>query len=262
MATRITRQAGPPRPRLRRRAEHGTVRDQLRSVVERGTIDQVTRQAWEGLAQLLLALLLFLFLPAGSLGYWQGWLYIALFGVSVSAITWWLQRNDPELLRRRLVAGPSAEKDPRQKLIQAIASVAFIGIFIVAGLDHRFRWSTVPTGLVLLGDFLVVLGLWLVFLTFRENSFTSAAIEISAGQAVVSTGPYAVVRHPMYAGALVMLLGTPLALGSWWALGPFLILLLTIIWRLLDEEQFLARDLPGYDAYRAKVRHRLLPYTW
>jgi protein-S-isoprenylcysteine O-methyltransferase Ste14 len=214
------------------------------------------------LAQLLLALLLFLFLPAGSLGYWQGWLYIALFGVSVSAITWWLQRNDPELLRRRLVAGPSAEKDPRQKLIQAIASVAFIGIFIVAGLDHRFRWSTVPTGLVLLGDFLVVLGLWLVFLTFRENSFTSAAIEISAGQAVVSTGPYAVVRHPMYAGALVMLLGTPLALGSWWALGPFLILLLTIIWRLLDEEQFLARDLPGYDAYRAKVRHRLLPYTW
>jgi protein-S-isoprenylcysteine O-methyltransferase Ste14 len=214
------------------------------------------------LAQFLLALMLFLFLPAWSIHFWQAWLYIVLFGVSVSAITWWLQRHDPELLRRRLAAGPKAEKDPRQKRIQKIASLAFIAIFVVSGLDQRFRWSTVPTGVALLGDLLVVLGLWIVFLTFRENSYTSAVIETSAGQPVVSTGPYSAVRHPMYAGALLMLLGTPLALGSWWGLVPFLILLLTIIWRLREEERFLARDLPGYDEYRAKVRHRLVPYTW
>ena len=228
----------------------------------RGTSDQVTRQAWKGLAQFLLAMMLFLFLPAWSMHYWQAWLYLVLFGVSVFSITWWLQRNDPELLRRRLAAGPKAEKDPRQKLIQTIASLAFIAMFIVPGFDHRRRWSTVPTGVVLLGDLLVVLGLWIVFLTFQANTYASAAIETRAGQSVVSTGPYSVVRHPMYAGALVMLLGTPLALGSWWGLAPFLILLLTIIWRLLDEERFLARDLPGYEAYRARVRHRLVPYTW
>jgi protein-S-isoprenylcysteine O-methyltransferase Ste14 len=215
------------------------------------------------LAQFLLAMMLFLFLPAWSIHFWQAWLYIVLFGVSVSAITWWLQRHDPELLRHRLAAGPEAESDPRQKLIQTIAGLAFIAMFVVSGLDHRFRWSTVPTGVVLLGDLLVALGLWIVFLTFRANTYASASIETRAGQSVVSTGPYSVVRHPMYAGALLMLLGTPLALGSWWGLAPFLILLLTIIiWRLFDEEQFLARDLPGYEAYRAKVRHRLVPYTW
>jgi protein-S-isoprenylcysteine O-methyltransferase Ste14 len=214
------------------------------------------------LAQFLLAMMLLLFLPAWSIHFWQAWLYIMLFGISVSAITGWLQRHDPELLRRRLAAGPKAEKDPRQKQIQKIASLAFISLFIVSGLDHRFYWSAVPAGLVVLGDLLVVLGLWIVFLIFRENSYTSAVIETTAGQPVVSTGPYAVVRHPMYAGALLMLLGTPLALGSWWGLVPFLILLLSIIWRLLDEERFLARGLPGYDAYRAKVRHRLVPYTW
>lgn len=230
--------------------------------MDRGTIDQVTRQASEGLAQFLLALLLFLFLPAWSIHYWQAWIYIVLFGLCVTAITWWLQRHDPELLRRRLAVGPRAEKDPRQKLIQTIASLAFIAMFVVPGFDHRRRWSTIPTGVVLLGDLLVVLGLWIVFLTFRENSYTSAVIETSAGQPVVSTGPYSAVRHPMYAGALLMLLGTPLALGSWWGLVPFLILLLTIIWRLLDEERFLACDLQGYEAYRAKVRHRLMPYIW
>jgi protein-S-isoprenylcysteine O-methyltransferase Ste14 len=214
------------------------------------------------LAQFLLAMMLFLFLPAWSSHFWQAWLYIVVFAISVTAITWWLQRHDPELLRRRLAAGPKAEKDPRQKQIQKIASLAFISMFIVSGLDHRFHWSAVPAGLVLLGDLLVVLGLWIVFLTFRANTYASASIETRAGQTVVSTGPYSVVRHPMYAGALVMLLGTPLALGSWWSLVPFLILLLTIIWRLRDEERFLARDLPGYEEYRAKVRHRLVPYSW
>jgi protein-S-isoprenylcysteine O-methyltransferase Ste14 len=126
---------------------------------------------------------------AWSIRYWQAWLYVLLFGGNVAAITWWLQRHDPELLQRRLAAGPKAEKDPRQKRIQKIASLAFIAIFVVSGLDHRFRWSTVSTGVVLLGDLLVVLGLWIVFLTFRENSYTSAVIETNARQPVVSTGP-------------------------------------------------------------------------
>jgi protein-S-isoprenylcysteine O-methyltransferase Ste14 len=187
--------------------------------------------------------------------------FLVLFAGSASAITWYLQRNDPELLRRRLAAGPRAEKERRQQIIQVLASSAFIGLLVVPGFDHRFGWSVVPLALVAAGDLLVVL-FWVVFLTFRENSYASAIIETAEGQPVISTGPYAIVRHPMYAGALLMLLGTPLALASLWALVCFAVMLAVIVWRLLEEERLLSRDLPGYDAYRSRVRYRLVPLLW
>ena len=222
----------------------------------------VAARAWLGLAQLVVVLLLCLFLPAGTARWWQAWVYVALFAGSCIAITLYLLRHDLELLQRRLAAGPGAEKEHRQKLIQALAAVAFLGMFLVPGFDRRFAWSAVPLPLTVAGDLFVVAGFWIVFLTFRENSYTSATIETAENQPVISTGPYAAVRHPMYAGALLMLLGTPLALDSLWALAAFVVMLAVIVWRLRDEERVLARDLPGYDAYRAKVRHRLVPLVW
>jgi protein-S-isoprenylcysteine O-methyltransferase Ste14 len=219
-------------------------------------------RAWRGLAQLVVVLMLCLFLPAWSLAYWQAWVYLALFIGSCVAITRYLIRHDAGLLERRVAGGPRAEKESRQQLIQTLAGIAFLAMFVTPGLDHRFGWSTAPILLVLLGDVFVAAGFWIVFRTFRENSYTSATIETAEGQAVVSSGPYAVVRHPMYAGALLMLLGTPLALGSLWGLVGFVPMLAVIAWRLTDEERVLSRDLPGYSAYVSKVRYRLVPFVW
>jgi protein-S-isoprenylcysteine O-methyltransferase Ste14 len=167
-----------------------------------------------------------------------------------------------ELLKRRLNAGAAAEKERSQKIIQTFASFIFVGILLTPGFDHRFRWSDVPACLVITGDIFVVLGFFIVFRVFRENSYTSAAIEIAEKQTVISTGPYAVVRHPMYSGALLMLLFTPLALGSFWDFLFVILIFAVIVWRLLDEEKFLTKNLPGYAAYCHKTRFRLVPAIW
>lgn len=171
-------------------------------------------------------------------------------------------RNDPKLLERRLKAGASAEKEKSQKTIQVLAGVAFIAIIVFPALDHRFAWSAVPASASIAGDFLIALGFFLVFLVFKENTFTSGVIEVAGDQKVISTGPYALVRHPMYIGALVMLLGIPPALGSWWAQLTILPMTLVIVVRLLNEEKFLVRNLPGYSEYRNRVRYRLVPFVW
>jgi len=157
---------------------------------------------------------------------------------------------------------PGAEKDRTQKLIQLFASFAFIGAMILPSLDHRFSWSAVPPPVVVVGDVLVALGFLIVFLVFKENTFTAATIEVAPDQRVISTGPYAIVRHPMYSGALLMLLGTPLALGSWWGLLMFIPMLFVIAWRAIDEERFLLTNLRGYEEYCQLVRYRLVPFVW
>jgi protein-S-isoprenylcysteine O-methyltransferase Ste14 len=215
-----------------------------------------------GLAALVVVLGIAIVVPAGTLSYWQGWLYLGIFVGSAVITTVYLWRNDPQLLQRRISAGPTAEPQTSQKVIQVLASLAFVAIFVLSGLDHRYGWSRVPLALVILGDVLVLAGFVAVFAVFRENSFSSATIEVAAEQHVISTGPYAVVRHPMYAGAFIMLLGTPPALGSWWGLVPAVLLMLVIIWRLLDEERLLATELPGYRAYMTRVRYRLVPRLW
>lgn len=219
-------------------------------------------QSIAGLVFLILVLAVALYLPAGTFEYWQAWVFLAVFFVSVLAITLYLAVKDPQLLQRRVTAGPGAEKEKKQNVIQSIAQVAFIAIFIVPALDHRLHWSQVPAWIVIAGDALVVLGLFFVFLVFRENSYTSGIIAVEAEQKLVSTGPYAIVRHPMYSGALLMLLGVPLALGSWWGVLTLIPITLVIVWRLLDEEEFLAKNLTGYPAYTSKVKYRLLPYVY
>lgn len=222
----------------------------------------VNRKAVAGFVFLFAALAAALFGPAWSLDYWQAWVFLAVFATVSALITVDLARRDPALLARRVQAGPAAEPTPRQKWIQGLASLAYLAVFVVAGFDHREGWSRVPVAAVIAGDALVVLGMFVVFRVFRANTFTSAVVEVSRDQQVVSTGPYAVVRHPMYSGALVMMIGVPIALGSWWGLVPVAAMAAVIVARLLDEEKLLARQLPGYSEYRGRVKHRLVPRVW
>lgn len=222
----------------------------------------LNKKALGGLLFLVICLAIMLFLPAWTLDYWQAWTFLAVFTASVLAITVYLMKKDPQLLERRVNAGPGAEKEKSQKIIQFVAQIAFIAVLVFPSVDHRFQWSTVPSYIVVAGDILVALGLLIVFFVFKENTFTSAIIEVGTEQKVISTGPYALVRHPMYIGALVMLLGVPLALGSWWGLFAIIPITLVIVLRLLDEENFLVKTLPDYSEYRNKVRYRLVPFIW
>jgi protein-S-isoprenylcysteine O-methyltransferase Ste14 len=219
-------------------------------------------RALAGFLQLLVIMAVLIFVPAGTLDYPQAWIFLAVFFVPVLAITIYLMKNDPNLLERRIKAGPSDEKETSQKIIQFFAMIDFIAVMLVPALDHRFAWSAVPPYVVAAGDIFVVLGFFIVFLVFKENTFTSAIIELSSEQRVITTGPYAMVRHPMYIGALIMLVGVPLALGSWWGLLTVVAMTLVIVWRLLDEERFLGKNLPGYADYQNAVRYRLLPFVW
>jgi protein-S-isoprenylcysteine O-methyltransferase Ste14 len=219
-------------------------------------------KAWVALLLLFLAMAALLFIPPWTLDYWQAWTFLAVyFGASV-AITLYLMKEDPQLLARRMSGGPAAEKLPAQKIIMSLTSLGFIGLLVVPALDRRFAWSQMPPWVALAGDVLVGLGFLGAFSVFRENSFTSATIELAPDQKVISTGPYALVRHPMYATALVILLGISIALGSWWGVLVFVAILPALLWRLFDEEKFLAKNLPGYLEYQTRVRYRLIPRLW
>jgi protein-S-isoprenylcysteine O-methyltransferase Ste14 len=219
-------------------------------------------KALAGLLFLFVAMAALLFVPAGSIDFWQAWTFLSVYFASSLALTLYLMKADPALLQRRMRGGPAAEKEPVQKIIMVFASLGFVGLLVVPALDHRFAWSQMAPTLALAGDGLVGIGWIAIFFVFRENSFTSATIELAPDQKVISTGPYALVRHPMYAGALVMLLGIPIALGSWWGILVVAAMLPALIWRLLEEEKFLGRNLAGYVEYRNKVRYRLIPAVW
>jgi protein-S-isoprenylcysteine O-methyltransferase Ste14 len=203
-----------------------------------------------------------LFTAAGTLHYWQAWIFLGVYLVLSIAIALILVRTDPKLLERRMTGGPFAEKEASQKIIMSLTSIGFVTLIVVPGLDHRWAWSHVPALLVAVGDALVVLGFVAVYFVFRANSFAATTIALSEDQRVISSGPYAVVRHPMYAGGLVLLTGMPVALGSWCGLLVTAAILPVLIWRMIDEENFLGRSLPGYRAYMAKVPYRLLPGVW
>jgi protein-S-isoprenylcysteine O-methyltransferase Ste14 len=220
------------------------------------------KNAYGRLLPFMIAVAGVLFAAAWTIDYWQAWAFLLVFFGSSLAITAYLAKHDPGLLERRLAAGPSAEKEQSQKVIQVLAMVAFIAIFVFPAIDHRYGWSSVPASVTVVGDILIAIGFFAVFLVFKENSYASSIIEVGAEQKVVTTGPYAVVRHPMYSGALVMLVGVPLALGSWWGLLLVIPITLVLVWRLLEEETFLTKNLVGYPEYQDKVRYHLLPFVW
>lgn len=205
---------------------------------------------------------LFLFFPAWTLAYWQAWVFILVFMTSVSIIGVYLSIKDPVLLERRKKVGPAAEQDPVQRIIMSVALLSIAGLLVYCAIDYRLGWTPVPWYVSLIGDGLVALGLFINLLVFRENSYGGSTVEKFEGQRVISTGPYALVRHPMYAGVLVMMAGVPLALGTWAGLAILAVALPGLAWRILNEEKLLKKELPGYVEYAQKVHFRLVPFVW
>lgn len=201
----------------------------------------------------------FIFLPAWTLKYWQAWLFLALIFIPMLGIIVYFLVNKPDFLARRL---NMKEKLPEQSTIIKISFIPLMLAFILPGFDVRLGWSNLPVWLVLLSDLFAFLAYGMVFLVFRENSFASRVVEVTEGQKVIDTGPYALVRHPMYLGSVVMYLFSPLALGSAWAVIPALFMIPVMVARIISEERLLNNELPGYSEYTQKVRYRLFPGIW
>ena len=219
-------------------------------------------QAWRAVLRTQLLLALLVFGAAWSLRYWQAWLYWAIFAGASLINTGYFLRHAPALVRRRLAAGPAAEAIRRQRLIQACSGVSIGAILVVAGLDHRFHWSSVAAASVLAADAAFVLALLLIFRVFRENAHAASTVRVEPGQPVIASGCYGWVRHPMYAGSAIAFVATPVALGSTWACVAAVPACAALVARLLDEESHLQRDLAGYRAYCGRVRFRLIPGIW
>jgi protein-S-isoprenylcysteine O-methyltransferase Ste14 len=225
-------------------------------------MNKLARKTIFGLILLFITLAILIFFPAWTFSYWQAWVFLFVFVVCDALIAAYLWKKDPKLLKRRMKAGLKAEKRKNQKIIILLIQLVFILMIVLLALDHRYRWSQVPLPVVIIGDILIALSFYILFIVFRENTFSASTIEVTADQKVISTGPYAKLRHPMYSGALIMFFGIPLALGSWWGLLIVVPFALLIIWRLLDEEKFLSENLEGYKEYCRKVRFRLIPFIW
>ena len=221
--------------------------------------------ALQTIASTLIGLVVFgllVFWPAGTFDYWRGWAFIAVFAAATTIPSLYLAATDPAALRRRMQAGPAAETRPLQKLIISFAFVSLGATIVVSALDFRFGWSSVPPAISVIGDMLVALGLGIAMLVVIQNSYASANITVEAGQELVSTGLYGLVRHPMYFGNVVLMVGIPLALGSYWGLLFLIPGLAVLAVRIVDEEKVLTQDLAGYPDYAQKVHYRLLPYVW
>jgi len=204
-----------------------------------------------------------LFLLAGTLDYWQAWVFIVVFSASANGIGIYLALKDPVLLERRKRVFPAHGGTPAQAVMGALIVAGVLLLLIVPGLDRRFGWSSMPGLVSVLGDLIVVASFVGHYFVFRENSFGGTTVEVFEGQQVISTGPYAVVRHPMYVWVIVMCVGWTLALGSWWGMLVVVVAQIPLlVWRIYDEERLLKRDLPGYLEYTHEVRYRLLPHVW
>jgi len=210
----------------------------------------------------LLAFGVLLFVPAGTLHYWQAWVFLAVFTIASLYSAVYLFRKNPAVVERRMRAGPKAETRPVQKVVTSAISIVFIAVLVFSALDHRFGWSPVPPAVSLIGDALVAIGLGIAIFTVNQNSYAAANIAVEETQTVTSTGLYGIVRHPMYMGGLIMFAGIPLALDSCWGLAVLVPVVIAVVVRIADEEKLLNQELAGYREYASKVHHRLVPYVW
>jgi protein-S-isoprenylcysteine O-methyltransferase Ste14 len=222
----------------------------------------LNQRAWVRSALSLVVFMAMLFIPAGTLQFWPGWLYGFIFAASTTAISVYFLKHDPKLVERRMKVGPAAEQRPAQKIIMAITLAGFILLIVLPGLDYRWHWSSMPPWLVLAANVVLALSFAIFFIVLKQNSYAASTIRVEADQPVVSTGLYAIVRHPLYSGALLLMLVTPPALGSYWTLLVVFALIPVLMWRLLDEERFLKQNLPGYADYCRATRFRLIPLIW
>lgn len=219
-------------------------------------------QAFGGLGRKFAFECLLLFAVSWTLVYWEAWVYLAISYLTLGPIILYFLKHDPEFVRRRLKIGAEAETRESQKIVMSLLKWLYILFLVVPALDHRFGWSRISPSLVIAADVAVFIGMAIQFRVFQENTFASAVIELASNQKVISTGPYRLVRHPMYTGAMLVSLAAPIALGSWWGLPFAAIKFIVIVVRLLDEEKFLDESLPGYREYCHQVRNRLIPYVW
>jgi protein-S-isoprenylcysteine O-methyltransferase Ste14 len=210
----------------------------------------------------LVAFGLMLFLPAGTFHYWQAWVFLAVFALSTWIPSVYLMRTNPAALERRMRAGPLAETRLLQRIVITVLFICFLAMFVVSALDHRFGWSSVPATVSLVGDVLVAIGLGVAMLVVIQNAYAAANVTVEGDQKLASTGLYGLVRHPMYTGNVILMVGTPLALGSYWGLVFVIPGLAALALRIRDEEKLLEQDLSGYREYTRQVHYRLVPYVW
>jgi protein-S-isoprenylcysteine O-methyltransferase Ste14 len=220
------------------------------------------RRAWPRQLAFTLILAALIFALAGTVRYWQGWLFLVAFVGSTVALGAYFAKYDPALIERRMRGGPAAEQEPAQKIIIALLMAGLLMMIVLPALDHRWHWSAVPAWLALLGNAGVVVSFVVFFIVMRQNSYAASTVRVEAGQPVISSGLYGVVRHPMYSGALLLIICMPLALGSFWSVLMSILVVPILVWRLVDEERVLRRDLAGYARYCRKVRYRLIPFVW
>ncbi len=207
----------------------------------------------------IIVLVLIFFLPAGSIKFWEAWVYMGILFTPMIFVLIYLLKKDPELLERRM---KMKEKEEPQKVFVKLSILVFLTAFIIPGFDYRFEWSEVPFVVIIIADLFIFIGYLLFFLVLKENTHASRIIEVGKGQKVISTGPYAIIRHPMYVAVLMMYILSPLALGSYWAVLAVLPLPALIILRIKNEEKILIDKLSGYREYTQKVKYRLIPYIW
>jgi protein-S-isoprenylcysteine O-methyltransferase Ste14 len=210
----------------------------------------------------LIVLSALVFLPAGTLNYWQAWVFIATFMVATIFPSIYIARTNPAALQRRMHGGPRAEARTIQKILITGAWLGLLALLVISAYDHRMGWSSVPAWVCLLGDVLLATGLGIAMLVVIQNGYAAATVTVETGQTVVSGGVYTFVRHPMYVGNMIMMVGVPLALGSYWGLVFVVPGVVALVLRILDEEKLLTQELAGYREYTQRVRYRLVPYVW
>jgi protein-S-isoprenylcysteine O-methyltransferase Ste14 len=210
----------------------------------------------------LVAIALLVFVPAGTVHYWQAWAFLAVFTLTAWLPSIYLQITNPVVLERRMRSGPIAEGRAVQKIVMLGLYGSLVAICVVSALDHRFGWSSVPAPLCVIGNVLAGAGLVVTVLVAVQNTYASTTVQVETGQTVVSTGLYGLVRHPMYTGNVLILVGLPLALGSFWSLAFVMPGVAVLAARIHDEEKLLGDELDGYREYTQKVRSRLIPYMW
>jgi protein-S-isoprenylcysteine O-methyltransferase Ste14 len=225
-------------------------------------MDELKVKILSGVLVFNIVLGLLIFLPAWTILYWQGWIYLCMVSSSLLFMTGYFLKHDPALMERRINIGPKAEKKTSQKISQSVFSLLLILEILLSVIDHRHQLSHVPMLFMIIAYFMILVGMYIFYRVFNENSFASATIEVDKDQPVISTGPYSIVRHPMYAGAFFVFMFTPLALDSLYGMIPAAFILIILIFRTLDEENFLNKDLSGYPDYCKEVKFRLIPYIW
>lgn len=199
------------------------------------------------------------FLPAGTLKFMNGWLFMGLLFIPMFFALLYLLVKDPELMAKRM---KTKEKEKPQKVYLLLSTIVCLATFAIPGLDFRFAWSDMPSLVVMIATVTMLAGYIIFFVVMRQNSYASRVIEIQEEQKLIDTGLYALVRHPMYSGATLLYLSAPLVLGSWYALLPAVVVPLLLIMRIKNEEKVLSEGLKGYGEYMKKVRYRLIPYIW